>query len=131
MEKVNYSRFAVILAHGLIGWALCGAIIWIGQTVTSMETTLIIHAIGAPIVFGTIASIYFRMFNCTTPIKTAIAFVSVVIFMDVFVVALLIEKSFEMFASLIGTWIPWVLIFVSTYLTDSYTMKRAEHTAAV
>ena len=117
MNKLQIKKLMIILAHGLVGWALCGAIIWIGMGVTSMENTLIIHAIGAPVIFGAIASIYFRAFNYTTPLQTAIIFVSVVIFMDFFVVALLIEKSFEMFASLLGTWIPWALIFTSTYLT--------------
>jgi hypothetical protein len=40
-----------------------------------------------------------------------------VIAMDFFVVAMLINRSFEMFASLLGTWIPFALIFASTYLT--------------
>jgi hypothetical protein len=117
MNKTQITKSMIILVHGLVGWALCGAIIWIGMGVTSMETTLILHAIGAPVIFGAIASIYFRAFNYTTPLQTAIVFVSVVVFMDFFVVALLIEKSFEMFASLIGTWMPWALIFASTYLT--------------
>ena len=126
MEKLNLQRIVAIVVHALIGWALCGAIMWIGMAVTSMENTLIMHAIGAPIVFGVIASIYFRAFNYTTPLQTAIAFVTVVVFMDFFVVALLIEKSFEMFASLIGTWIPWALIFASTYLTGLFAARRAE-----
>ncbi len=128
MEKLNFPRIVVILVHALIGWALCGAIIWIGMAVTSMENTLIIHAIGAPVVFWAITSIYFRAFNYTTPLQTAIVFVSVVVFMDFFVVALLIEKSFDMFASLLGTWIPWALIFASTYLTGLFAAKRAETT---
>jgi len=126
MEKLNFPRILVILVHGLIGWALCGAMIWIGMAVTSMQNTLIIHAIGAPVVFWAIASIYFRVFHYTTSLQTAIAFVSVVVFMDFFVVALLIEKNFEMFASLLGTWIPWALIFASTYLTGLLAAKRAE-----
>jgi hypothetical protein len=128
MNKLQIKKLMIVLVHGLVGWALCGAIIWIGMAVTSMENTLIIHAIGAPIIFGAIASIYFRAFNYTTPLQTAIIFVSVVVFMDFFVVALLIEKSFEMFASLIGTWIPWALIFTSTYLTGLFVTKRAETT---
>jgi hypothetical protein len=128
MNTMQIKKVVIILAHGLVGWALCGAIIWIGMGVTSMENTLIIHAIGAPIIFGAIASIYFRAFNYTTPLQTAIVFVSVVVFMDFFVVALLIEKSFEMFASLLGTWIPWALIFTSTYLTGLFVTKRAETT---
>ena len=128
MNNIQVKKLMIILVHGLVGWALCGAIIWIGMAFTSMQNTLIIHAIGAPIIFGAIASIYFRAFNYTTPLQTAIAFVSVVVFMDFFVVALLIEKSFEMFASLLGTWIPWALIFASTYLTGLFVTKRAETT---
>jgi hypothetical protein len=125
MNKIQIRRLVIILALGLVGWALCGAIIWIGMAFMSMETTLIVHAIGAPIIFGIISAIYFKVFNYTTPLRTAIVFVAVVVFMDVFLVALLIERSFEMFASLLGTWIPWALIFASTYLTGLYATRRA------
>ena len=128
MEKLNLQRIVAIVVHALIGWALCGAIMWIGMAVTSMENTLIIHAVGAPVVFGAISAIYFKAFNYTTPLQTAIVFVSVVVFMDFFVVALLIEKSFAMFSSLIGTWIPWALIFAATYLAGLFAAKRAETT---
>ena len=128
MNTLQIKKLMIILVHGLVGWALCGAIIWIGMAVTSMENTVIIHAFGAPVIVGAIASIYFRAFNYTTPLQTAIVFVSVVVFMDFFVVALLIEKNFEMFASLLGTWIPWALIFTSTYLTGLFATKRAETT---
>jgi hypothetical protein len=131
VEKLNLTRVVVILVCGLIGWALCGAIIWVGMAVTSMQNTLIIHAIGALIIFWAIASIYFRAFKYTTPLQTAILFVGVVIFMDVFVVALLIEKSFGMFASLLGTWIPWALIFASTYLTGLSAARRATASAGI
>ncbi len=96
----------------------------IGIAVTSIQTTLILHAIGAPFIFGAIASIYFRKFAFTTPLQTAIAFTLFVIFMDFFVVALLIEKSFDMFTSVLGTWIPFALIFTSTWLTGLLVGKH-------
>ena len=123
MNKMQIKKPVIILAFGLVGWVLCGAIIWIGMAFMPMEDTLIMHAIGAPIIFGVISAIYFKAFNYTTPLRTAIVFVSVVVFMDVFLVALIIERSFAMFASLIGTWIPWALIFTSTYLTGLYATK--------
>jgi hypothetical protein len=107
----------IIATHALVGWGLCGAIIGIGRNVTSMRTTLIVHAIGAPVIFAILSLIYFKWFHYTTAFQTALAFVLFVIFMDVFVVALLIEKSFEMFASILGTWIPFVLIFFATLIT--------------
>jgi hypothetical protein len=117
-------KVLVILIHAFVGWALCGAIMGIGMAVTSVETTLIIHAIGAPIIFVILSLIYFWKFSYTTPLQTAIVFVGFVIFMDVFVVALLINRSFDMFSSILGTWIPFVLILLSTYLTGLYCNKH-------
>jgi hypothetical protein len=45
--------------------------------------------------------------------------------MDFFVVALLIDKSLDMFNSLLGTWIPFVFIFTSTLLTGFFISKRS------
>ncbi len=117
MNKIDIKNLIVILIHAFIGWVLCGTIMGIGMQVTSMENTLIIHAIGAPIFFAIVSLIYFKKFNFTTPFQTAIIFLGFVIFMDFFIVALLIEKSLEMFGSILGIWLPFALIFISTYLT--------------
>ena len=114
---MNAKIIIAILTHAFVGWGLCGAIIGIGRNVTSMQVTLIVHAIGAPIIFAIITRIYFRWFRYTTALQTATAFIFFVILMDVMVVALLIEKSFEMFTSPLGTWLPFALIFASVYLT--------------
>ena len=41
----------------------------------------------------------------------------IVVLMDFFLVALVINKSMEMFQSPLGTWMPFGLIFLSTFLT--------------
>lgn len=117
-------KVIIILIHAFIIWAICAATMGIGMAVTSVENTLIIHVIAAPIISVIMSLIYFKKFNYTTPLQTAILFLSFVFFMDAFVVALLILKSFEMFASFLGTWIPFALIFLSTYLTGLYVRKR-------
>jgi hypothetical protein len=114
---MNASKFVILLIHAFIGWALCFATIGIGRAVTTMETTLIVHAILAPLFFAAVSLVYFRKFNFTTPLQTAIIFIAFVIGMDFFIVAILINKSFDMFTSLLGTWIPFALIFTSTLLT--------------
>ena len=121
----------VILVHAFIGWALCGASMGIGMAVTTIDNALIIHAAAAPIVFFVISWIYFNKFGYTTPLQTAAIFVAFVILMDIFVVAMMINKSFEMFASLLGTWIPFGLIFLTTYLTGLWVEKRQIQQAAV
>ena len=56
-------------------------------------------------------------YNNTTPLQTAIIFLLFVVLVDFFIVALLINRSLEMFTSLLGTWIPFGLIFLSTSIT--------------
>ncbi len=118
-----------VLAHAFIGWALCTASMVIGMATMSLESALIVHAIGAPIFFAIISLIYFNNFNYTTPLQTALIFVSFVIVVDFFVVALMINKSLDMFASLLGTWIPFALIFTSTYVTGLLTVGNPKQQA--
>ena len=128
VNTVQIRKFSVVLAFALIAQALCWAIMVVGQAVTSLENALIAHAIGAPIIAVVVSSIYYKKFNYTTPLQTAIVFISVILAMDFFIVAPLIEKSFAMFASPIGTWIPIASIFLATYLTGLLATKRAETT---
>jgi hypothetical protein len=112
-----FNKILIILAHAFVGWMLCAATMGIGMAVTTLNNTLIVHAIAAPIFFAGISLIYFRKFNYTPPLQTAFCFLAFVVAMDFFVVAMLINRSFDMFASLLGTWLPFALIFASTYLT--------------
>ncbi|MCJ7434865.1 MAG: hypothetical protein MUO77_15390 [Anaerolineales bacterium] len=120
MKEMNIKKAIVIFVHAIVGWGLCGAIIGIGRNVTTMGNTLIIHAIGVPIIFGLLSWLYFAKFRYTTPLQAAVIFVSFAILMDVFVIAMFVEKSFAMFVSILGTWIPFALIFLSTYLVGQY-----------
>ncbi|HUI87353.1 MAG TPA: hypothetical protein VLX61_01385 [Anaerolineales bacterium] len=120
---MNSKRVIIVLAHAFVGWALCFATIGIGRVFTTLQNALIVHAIGAPIFFAIVSLIYFRKFNYTAPLQTALIFVSFVIVVDFFIVALLINRSLDMFASLLGTWIPFALIFISTDLTGLYIAK--------
>jgi len=117
-------RLAALLGHAFVGWALCDLTMVVGMAVVSLETALVVHAIAAPIIFTTVSWNYFKRFGYTTPRQTAITFVSFVILMDFFLVAMVIERSFEMFTGLLGTWIPFALIFASTYLTGRLVERR-------
>ena len=85
----------IVLAHALVGWMYCGTLIGVGRQFMSMYATLIVHAIGAPFGFFLISLFYFKKFSFTNPLQTAIIFVGFAVVMDVFVVAMFIEKSFE------------------------------------
>jgi hypothetical protein len=124
MEKMNFRQIKIILAHAFVGWILCAATMGIGMAFTSLKNTLVVHAIATPVYFAFVSSIYFKKFNYTTPVATALIFVGFVAIVDFFVVALLINKSLEMFYSFLGTWIPFALIFLSTYCTGLIFVEK-------
>jgi len=119
-------RLVGVLGPALIGWALCGATIGIGRALTSMQNTLIAHAIAAPLIFAAVAYLYFKKFNYTTPLQTAVIYVLAVMLMDLVVVATFIEQSYAMFGSLLGTWLPFALIFGSTYAVGLHIVREGE-----
>ena len=126
---MHIKKPAIILAHALVGWALCAATMGIGMAVTSQANALVIHAVAAPIFFATLSWHYFTRFHYTSPLRTAVIFTSFVIVVDFFVVALAILHSLDMFASPLGTWIPFALIFLSTALTGQ-AVQRSRLAAA-
>jgi hypothetical protein len=121
---MDIKKWGILLAHALVVWAICGAIMFIGMAVTTMPVTLTIHAVGAPIASALLASRYHRKHGDVNPLITAAFFVGTALFMDFFLVAMVIEKSFEMFASFVGLWLPMILIFTAAYLVGRYVEGR-------
>ena len=115
----------MLLLHALAGWAYCGMLIGVGRRFLSIDATLVVHAVGAPIGFVLLSLLYFKRFACTTPLQTAVVFLAVVVGMDVFLVAPVFERSYAMFASPMGTWIPFALIFAATYLTGLAVVRKS------
>lgn len=122
---MNIKKLIIILIHAFVLWMLCATTMGIGIGITTLYNTLIIHAIMAPIFAIAISTIYFKKFSYTTALQTAIVFVVFIILMDLLVVALLINKSLDMFESILGTWIPFALIFFATYVTGQYVKKHS------
>lgn len=126
MDKINFKKIIIVLIHAFIVWALCGATIGIGRSVTTMELTLIIHAIGAPVFAALVSLFFYKKFNYTTPLQTAFIFLFFVIAMDAGLVAPVFEKSYDMFKSILGTWIPFTMIFLSTLVTGLSIEKKKD-----
>ena len=82
------------------------------------------HAVGAPVFFIILSAVYFRKFNYTRPLTTAAFFIGFVIIIDFFVVALIINKSLDMFRSVPGTWLPFLLIFGAAWVTGEVVTRR-------
>jgi len=116
----------ILLLHAFAGWLLCAATMGIGMALTTLDIALVVHAIAAPLFFGALSVLYFSRFNYTRPLATATVFVGFVMIVDFLVVGLLINRSLSMFSSVLGTWIPFALIFTST-LVVGLTIQSQRH----
>jgi hypothetical protein len=96
----------------------------VGMAVTSESTTLIVHTIGAPVIFAIVSWSYFSRFGYTTPVQTAAIFLLFALLMDLFVAGLLIQGSLAMFRSVWGVWVPLALNSTSTYVVGLCVRHR-------
>jgi hypothetical protein len=78
----------------------------VGMALSSLLTTIILHAIGGSVGFMVISLFYFKKFDYTSPLQTTIWFIVLVVFIDLCGVALLVEKSLAMVRGILGTWFP-------------------------
>jgi hypothetical protein len=121
MEKETLGKkIVIILLLAFVGWTICGMIMGIGMATTTLENALVIHALFVPVVFFGVSMLYFSKFNYTTPMQTATIFIVFVILMDFFVVSIMINKNFDMFKSILGTWFVFAEIFTTTLVTGKY-----------
>lgn len=118
-------RHTSLVMRGLIGWAICGATVGIGRKVLPMTATLIVHAIVAPLAFGLLAWNHVKRFPESSPLATGLFMVALVIGLDALVVAPFFERSYKMFRSVLGTWLPFLLILAASY----FAVRIGRHTA--
>jgi hypothetical protein len=114
----------VLAAHATAVWALCGATMGIGMKVASLRAALVAHAIAAPVITATVMLVYFSRFGGVTPLASASFVVGFIVLLDFFVVALLINRSLDMFRSALGTWIPFALIIAAAWVTGMVVKSR-------
>lgn len=117
---MSLKRWPILFLHAFVGWLLCAVTMMLAQSATSLENALVVHAVAAPLIFGAVSALYFRHFAWSSPLPTAAVFVGVVTALDVLVVGVLIQKSLAMFTSVIGTWIPFALIFLATFAVGNW-----------
>lgn len=104
-----------LLAHGVIGWAVCAAIMIGLLQVVSTTAALVVRVIAAPLVFTAVAWHYFRPPGAREALPTAVLWTACVALLDLVFVAGLVQRDLGIFASILGTWLPFALIFVVTW----------------
>jgi hypothetical protein len=119
-------RRAVLILHALVGWAVCGVTIGVGRQTVALDTALLIHAAVAPLVFGVLSWLFFRWFPASSALGVALTMLGVVMGLDALLVAPLLERSYAMFESILGTWLPFASIFVASYLAGRVRQRRGQ-----
>lgn len=108
-----------LVAYAVAGWSLC-AVAMAGLLASAGPGVAIaVHALIAPMIFAAIARAYFGGHGAREPLPVALAFAAIVAGLDAVIVAGLIQRSFAMFASVAGTWLPLALIFLATWTTGA------------
>jgi hypothetical protein len=118
----------MLLAHAFVLWILCGATMAAGRAAFGLATALVVHVVAAPLWAVIVSCHYFRKYPGAPLLGTAAVFLAVVVALDAGLVAPVFEKSYAMFRSLIGTWIPFTLIFLATLLTGLAPRKSRART---
>jgi menaquinone-dependent protoporphyrinogen oxidase len=108
-----------LVAHAVAGWSACAVVMAGLLAMTGAGVAVAVHAIAAPLIFVTIGRSYFSARGARAPLPVAIAFTALVGGLDAAIVAGLIQRSFAMFASVWGTWLPLALIFAASWATGA------------
>ncbi len=99
---------------GFVLWGACGAVIAMGRRIWTLDTTLQVHLIAAPILAFLMAAVHKLQAPEFDPQLRAVVLTALVVLLDVAVVAPIFERSYAMFRSVIGTWIPFTAIFLAS-----------------
>jgi hypothetical protein len=93
----------------------------------SMDATLLVHAVVAGLAFGLLAWHYFGHYPDASALGASITMLGVVVGLDALLVAPFLERSHAMFRSVLGTWVPFALIFTASYVAAHFARRRVRH----
>jgi hypothetical protein len=105
--------WAYLFGLGFVLWGACGAVIAIGRRLWTLNTTLRVHLAAAPVIFFVVSAIHKMLAPDFNFLLRATVLTGLVVMLDAVVVAPLFERSYAMFRSLIGTWLPFAAIFLA------------------
>jgi hypothetical protein len=128
--RMNAKATVTLALHAFLIWIVCGLTVTLGREFLGLEMTLWVHAIVAPAWPALVSLAYFNGFRTATPLQAASFFVSFIIILDAVLVAPIFEKSYAMFSSILGTWLPFLPIFAAAYFTGISSLRRRVRTSA-
>jgi hypothetical protein len=109
----------LVITYGFIAWVICAGTMALLLSTTSLGVAFLLHALAAPLVFAAASASYFRRPGAWGPFRAASVLTALAALFDLVIVATFIQRSLVMFRSFVGTWLPFALIFASTWVTGT------------
>jgi menaquinone-dependent protoporphyrinogen oxidase len=106
-------------AHGFVGWALAAGLLAILLRFVSPAVSVAVHDVAAPVIFTLVSLHYFRARGAREPLFTAASFTVFAALFDVLLAGGASMRGLSTLASLTGTWLPLLLVFLATWATGS------------
>ncbi len=116
-----------LFALALVLWAACAATMAIGRRVWGLDTALRIHLAAAPVTAFVVSAIHKWIAPEFDSVLRAAAMTATITALDAVVVAPLFERSYAMFRSLIGTWLPFAAIFLASWVAGTEWQLRGKN----
>ena len=104
-----------LIAISLVFWGLCGAVMMIGRKMWSIETALLVHLAAAPVLAFALSAAHAVAAPTFDPLIRAAVMTGTIIVLDAGLVAPVFERSYAMFRSVQGTWLPFLFSFLASW----------------
>jgi hypothetical protein len=104
----------ITILWGVVGWMACGLVFMAGRALLGVDAAVVIHLVAAPVIGAAVTLLLRKHPRHPGVLAGAAALAGIPALLDAIVVAPFLERSFAMFASPAGTWIPLALVFASS-----------------
>lgn len=126
LSALQHRRVAVgaTLRGGVAAWAACGLASALARAGPGTGASWI-HLAAAPVIGAAATLLVWRHPRHPGVLATGAAMAGTAALLDAVLVAPFLERSFAMFASARGTWIPLALLFAGSAATGAWLRRRA------
>jgi hypothetical protein len=127
LSALQRSRVAVgpALGWAVVSWAACGLVFAVARVLFGVSAALAIHLLAAPVIGAWVTLVLWNHPRHPGVAGTAATLAGTAALLDAVFVAPFLERSFAMFASPAGTWIPLALILAASAATGALLSRPA------
>ena len=127
LSAMQRSRIAVgpALGWGVATWLACGFVFAGTRSLLGVDAAVAIHLVAAPFIASGATFLLWNHPRHPGVVGTALTLAGTAALLDVVVVAPFLERSYTMFESLPGTWIPLGLILAASATTAALLSRPA------